>query len=151
MLSSVKFVQPIIISIVMLCQGYTHVVADSFDYQSQVNKYLDCQALQHVLANILSEDEQSFQSNDYYVSGLEPRLVADELARVAKIDPQLVQEIYTTYLGEYRVVLAGREDNADYQQFLSSLLSNVKRCLALNELQADIIRDAKLSKITINK
>ena len=147
MLSVANDIKSTVISVLLLSHACVCAATEGFDYQTQINKYLDCQALQHVLANILSEDEQSFQNNEYYLSGLESRLVADQLARVAQIEPQYVQDIYAAYLDEYRRVLAGSQENAEYQQFLTSVLAHVKRCLALNELQADIIRNAKSSAI----
>lgn len=149
MLSLANTIKPTMLSVLILTQLSINTQAESFDYQAQINKYLDCQALQHVLANILSENEQSFQNNEYYQSGLDSRVIADELARVAKIRPQDIQEIYSTYLHEYRNVLADSQSNADYEQFLASLLSHVKRCLALNELQSDIIHNARSSKLNI--
>jgi hypothetical protein len=112
------------------------VFAGGFVYYAHINKYTKCEALQNVLANILSESEQEFYQHEAHHDSLDSRIVALEFAGASNYKESLVDELYASYLDEYRALL---KESEDVEVFAASLKLPAEKCHQLNEMQADII------------
>lgn len=112
------------------------VYADGFDYFAQIKKYTKCEAVQNVMANILSESEQEFYQHELHYASLDSRIVALELAKAGGYQAEHIDELFLTYLNEYRNQL---EQNEEVDTFIAALRPHVKKCRRLNEMQKDII------------
>jgi hypothetical protein len=111
--------------------------AGEFDYYAHINKYTKCEALQNVIANILSQSEQEFYQHESHYASLDSRIIALEFAKAGNHEKWLVNELYYTYLDEYRALLKQSED---VEVFAASLRPHAEKCRQLNEIQEDIIR-----------
>ncbi len=125
---------------VLLCLIVNPASAEGFDYYAQVNKYAKCEAVLNVMANILSESEQAFYQHELHHASLDARIVALEFAKAGNYQEQVVNEIFTTYLDEYRNQL---KLNEDVEKFIAALRPHVKKCQQLNAMQSDIIKRKK--------
>ena len=113
------------------------VYAEGFDYYAHINKYTKCEALQNVLANILSESEQEFYQHESHHDSLDSRIIALEFAGAGNYEESLVDELYSSFLDEYRVLL---QESEDVEVFAASLRSPAKKCHQVNEMQEDVMR-----------
>ncbi len=104
--------------------------AAGFDYYAHINKYTKCEALQNVVANISSESEQQFFQHESHHDSLDSRIIALELAKAGNYQQGLVEELYSTYLDEYRDLLKQSED---VEVFAASLRPQAEKCRQLNE------------------
>ena len=111
--------------------------AEGFDYYAHINKYTKCEALQNVIANISSESEQEFYRHESHHASLDSRIIALEFAKAGNYEESVVDELYGTYLDEYREMLKKSED---IEVFAASLRTHAEKCQQLNEMQEDIIR-----------
>ena len=111
--------------------------AEGFDYYAHLNKYTKCEALQNVIANISSESEQEFYRHESHHASLDSRIIALEFAKAGNHEESVVNELYGTYLDEYREMLKKSED---IEVFAASLRTHAEKCQQLNEMQEDIIR-----------
>lgn len=116
------------------------VLSEGFDYKVHIEKYMKCEAVQNVAANILSQSEQEFYQHELHNASLDSRIVALELARAGNYNEELVDELYNTYLTEYRKSLSESEG---VEKFINSLRLQVDRCKQLNAMQEDIVRRKK--------
>ena len=114
-----------------------HIHAEGFDYYAYVKKYVKCEAVQNVAANISSDNEEEFYQHELHFASLDSRTIALEFARAGNYSPAEVEELYGTYLDEYRVLL---NESEDAENFLHSLSPQVKKCRQLNEMQKDILQ-----------
>jgi len=122
--------------------------AAGFDYYAHINKYTKCEALQNVVANISSESEQDFYQHESHHASLDSRIIALELAKAGKYEEWLVDELYSTYLDEYRDLLKQSED---VSVFAASLKPHAEKCRQLNEMQEDIIRRKREQNAKANR
>ena len=130
----------ICISMLLVSVLTSALYADGFDYYAHINKYVKCEAVQNVMANITSESEQEFYQHELHHASLDSRMIAMEFARVGKYKQGLVDELYHTYLDEYRSEL---KKNEEVEEFVAALKPQVKKCQRLNEMQSDIISRKK--------
>ena len=80
----------------------SYINADGFDHYAYVKKYVKCEAVQNVAANISSESEEEFYQHELHFASLDSRAIALEFARAGNYSPAEVEELYGTYLDEYR-------------------------------------------------
>lgn len=118
--------------------------AEGFDFYAHVNKYTKCEAVQNVMANISSESEQEFYQHELHHASLDSRIVALEFARAGQYEEGLVDELYNTYLDEYRKQL---KDSQDVDKFVAALHPHVKECRRLNAMQSDVIARKKQQRL----
>ena len=111
--------------------------SEGFDYYAHINKYIKCEALQNVIANISSQSEQEFYQHESHYASLDSRTIALEFAKAGKYEEGLLDELYNTYLDEYRDLL---KQSDDVDVFRASLLPGAEKCRKLNEMQEDIIQ-----------
>ena len=116
------------------------VNAYEFDHFSYVKKYTKCEAVQNVAANISSSSEQEFFQHELHFSSLDSRVIALEFARAGNHQEEEVENLYATYLAEYKEALNKSED---VKIFLDSLQPEVRKCKQLNEMQKDILQNKK--------
>ncbi|MDW3095636.1 MAG: hypothetical protein R8G33_08185 [Gammaproteobacteria bacterium] len=126
---------------ICFCQN---IFAEGFDYYEHINKYTKCEAVQNVVANILSETEEKFYQHESHHASLDSRIIALEFARAGKYEEGLIDELYHTYLDAYRDLL---EQSEDVEKFTASLKPQVTKCKKLNEMQEDILRRKRQEKI----
>lgn len=118
-------------------------MAEGFDYYAHINKYTKCEALQNVVANIASESEQEFYQHESHHASLDSRIIALEFAKAGNYEEGMVDELYFTYLDEYRNLL---EKSEEVEVFAASLKPHAEKCRQLNEMQEDIIRRKREEK-----
>ncbi|MFK7793849.1 MAG: hypothetical protein AB8B89_00730 [Gammaproteobacteria bacterium] len=121
------------VSVLLFSQS---IMSEGFDYYAHMNKYAKCEALQNVVANIASESEQEFYQHELHHASLDSRIIALEFAKAGRYEKGLVDELYLTYLDEYRDLLKKSEE---VEVFVASLSPHVEKCRELNEMQVDII------------
>ena len=122
----------------------THIAsADGFDYLGQIKKYVKCEAIQNVAANIESESEEEFHQHELNHASLDSRIVAMELAKAGGYSSEQVSELYYVYLSEYRKILQESEDQSDVDNFLRSLRPLIDECERLIAMQSDLIKSRK--------
>lgn len=120
------------------------VHAEGFDFYAQVNKYAKCEAVLNVMANILSDSEEEFYRHEFHHASLDSRVIALEFAKAGDLETGLVDEIFATYLDEYRNQL---EINDDVEKFIAALRPYAKTCRRLNAMQSDVIARKKQQAI----
>ncbi len=130
---------------ISFCQN---IFAEGFDYYAHINKYSKCEAVQNVVANILSESEEEFYQHEYHHASLDSRIIAIEFAKAGKYEEGLIDELYYTYLDEYRSLL---KESEDVEKFVSSLRPEVAKCEKLNEMQEDILRRKRQEKFKVDQ
>lgn len=130
----------IIIAVAVSAQ---HAPAGEFDYMGQIKKYVKCEAVQNVAANILSKSEEEFHQHELNHASLDSRIVAMELARAGGYTSEHIDELYYVYLSEYRKILQASENQEEVDSFLKSLGPQIEKCEDLIEMQADIIEQKK--------
>ena len=116
------------------------VHAEGFDYYPHIKKYAKCEAVQNVMANIISESEEEFYQHELHHASIDSRIVALEFARAGQYKEGLVDELYNTYLDEYRSQL---RQGDDVDKFVAALRPLVNKCQQLNEMQSDVIARKK--------
>ena len=121
-----------------------NLYAEGFDYYAHIKKYVKCEAVQNVAANISSESEEEFYQHELHFASLDSRQIALEFARAGNYSPQEVEELYVTYLDEYRAILSESED---VDKFLKSLSPQVTKCRKLNDMQKDLLQRNKSTQI----
>ena len=139
-----KLIKFQVAAIIILHFIYTSfVVAEGFDYLSQVKKYVKCEAVFNVAANISSKSEEEFYEHELHHASIDARIIALELAKVGKISAEQVNELFYAYLNEYRKVLEEREANNQLDDFINLLNPVVGQCEQLNAMQQDILQRKK--------
>lgn len=133
MFKSISKIFALVFAVFLSC----NVSSEGFDYYAHINKYTKCEALQNVVANIESESEQEFYQHASHHASLDSRIIALELASAGNYEEGMVDELYFTYLDEYRDLLKNSEE---VEAFAASLKPHVAKCRQLNEMQEDIIR-----------
>lgn len=126
----------LVLILIFLFMLGSYINADGFDHYAYVKKYVKCEAVQNVAANISSESEEEFYQHELHFASLDSRTIALEFARAGNYSPAEVEELYGTYLDEYRATL---NESEDADEFLKSLTPQVKKCRQLNEMQKDIL------------
>lgn len=132
------------IGIALISLNAGTVLAEEFDYYAHINKYVKCEAIQNVVANIVSESEQEFYQHELHHASLDSRIVALEFAKAGNYKEAMVAELYNTYLDEYRSQLKGSQD---VEKFVAALRPHVSTCQRLNDMQSDIIERKKQQRI----
>ena len=119
-------------------------LAYSYDNYELIKRYVKCAALQNVVANILSNSEEEFYRHDLHRSAQDSTIVAKELVNTSRRYSQsMMNDLYATYLEEYRRIVQSDEQGEDLSFFLNSVRPQVEQCKRHNELQADIIQRKK--------
>ena len=113
--------------------------ADEFDYLSQIKKYIKCESVLNVSANVLSESEEDFYQHEFHHASIDSRIVALELARVGGYSAEQVDELFYVYLSEYRDALQESEENNELETFMEKLRPVIGECERLIAMQSDII------------
>lgn len=137
----IKFIFVISLMSIFLC-GQT-VLSEGFDYLKQVKKYVKCEAVLNVTANVLSASEEEFYQHEAHHASIDSRIIALEFARVGGHSVEEVDELFYLYLTEYRNVLQEKEANDELESFISSLRPLSEDCEELNAMQEDIIARRK--------
>ena len=119
------------------------VHAEGFDYLGQIKKYVKCEAVQNVAANILSESKEEFHNHELNHASLDSRIVAMKFAKAGDYTPEQVNELYYEYVSEYRSVLQESKDQTEVDNFLDSLGPQLDECEKLIAMQSDIIEREK--------
>lgn len=133
-----------VLAFILLAWFINTVQAEGFDFYAHVNKYAKCEAVQNVMANISSESEQEFYQHELHHASLDSRIVALEFARAGKYEEGLVDELYNTYLDEYREEL---KESKDVDKFVAALHPYIKECRRLNAMQSDVIARKKQQRL----
>lgn len=134
----------LIYSYACICFIFSAVQAQEFDYYPYIAKYAKCEAIQNVMANVASESEQEFFQHALHHASLASRKIALAFAKAGNYQEGMVDEIYQTYLGEYRQQL---RSNAQAENLVAALRPQVKKCQRLLDMQADLIVDPKTNAL----
>ncbi len=127
-----------------VCFIFSTVQAQEFDYYPYIAKYARCEAIQNVMANVASESEQEFFQHALHHASLASRKIALAFAKAGSYPAGMVDELYQTYLDEYRQQL---RSNAQAESLIAALRPYVKKCQHLLDMQADLIVDPKTNAL----
>ena len=119
------------------------IITHAIDYQAQIKKYAQCEALQNVVANVLSQSEEEYLKHELHLAAKDSRIVMQEFVRVSGIAPEFAEELYAVYLDEYRKALIPNGQDNQLDLFIGNIRPQLNNCKELNEIQADIINRHK--------
>ena len=113
------------------------------NYQEQIKTYVRCEALQNVVASILSDSEEEFFQHELHHAANDSNVIAKHLTRIGDYREEVLDELYLIYLDEFQNDLLKRAENGEANLFMQDARPQLDRCEELNELQADIIQRSK--------